>query len=200
MRTPLLLLITTVGITTTLRSEAATPSASPSAADFGASAVWTQRKLVNFKAGINGQIRAPFPSRDGLVGGLSWVLFQLGARVVHIDERGCLGGLGDISIDATFLVLPADNDSGHNAIARAGDTHWQSVEIRTAQRDCGFLRSVTEKVLPLFSAREVKLIPKEVCEKTDVGLSAQVLMPAPQVAESRQGIGWLFVKSNNSHA
>jgi hypothetical protein len=167
MRTPLLLLIVTVGITTTLLSEAAAPTASPSATDFSASAVWAQRKLVNFRAGTNGQIRAPFPSCDGLVGGLSWVLVQLGAQDVHIDERGCLGGLGDISVDAAFLVLAADNDSGHNAIARTGDARWRSIEIRTAQGDCGFLRSGTEKVLPLFSAREVNLIPKELCEMTD---------------------------------
>jgi hypothetical protein len=85
-----------------------------------------------------------------------------------------------------------------NARGALVEAHWRTVELRLglAHRGesgavlglglegCAYLKYVTEKVLPLFSTRDVKAISKEVCEATDVGLRAQVLEMPPQLAAS----------------
>jgi hypothetical protein len=81
------------------------------------------------------------------------------------------------------------------------DAQWQTVELKVPVNfewdysmdrsgaslhddihDCAYLRYATEKVLPLFSTREVKLIPRDVCGQHDVGLRAQVLKLTQQLA------------------
>ena len=164
-------------------------------------AVWTTRKLQNF-----GLPHAGWPSGascDDLTGELRSLLLQFGARAsdLHIDERGCPRNEGQLTlIDATFSVVVPAEKTVNNAAGAQADARWQIVELRTGRtdkpvrerylsgagplRDCSYLAYVTKTVLPLFAARDVKVISNAVCDKTDIGLRAQVLMPAPQVAES----------------
>jgi hypothetical protein len=72
-------------------------------------------------------------------------------------------------------VLAPIGKTGKDAGGPSVEARWQTVQLSPG--DCDYLEYVTGKVLPLFSTREVKLIPKAGCEKYGVGLSAQVLKP-----------------------
>jgi hypothetical protein len=52
-------------------------------------------------------------------------------------------------------------------------------------RSSAYLACVTKTVLPLFPARNVKLIFNAVCDKTVVGLRARVLVPVQPSADAR---------------
>ena len=196
MRIPLIMLIATIGLITSMTAAAAdtiATTATPSdAAQPTQAAVWTTRALHSF--GLPA-------SCDGLVEELRVLLLQLGARAsdLHVDQHGCRGELNFVTatVDATFSVLLPLDKTGKNE-AGTSEASWQVVELtkntdrptmtpvhHVNYRDCAELEYVTKTVLPLFAARDVKLISKALCDKTGVGLRAQVLMPAPQVAESR---------------
>jgi hypothetical protein len=148
-------------------------------------------------------------SCDELEGELRFLLLRLGARAsdLHVDERGCRKEL--TLIDATFSVLVRADKTGQNAAGALAEARWQTVELATGfanapdtlvrsqvprfspagtairfYRTCGYLEYVTKKVLPLFPVRDVKLISNAVCDKTGVGLRAQVLEPTEQLAAS----------------
>jgi hypothetical protein len=167
-----------------------------SVAEAGQSAVWTPRKLVNFSPPVVANAGSLSPaSCDQLVERLRPVLLHLGARAsdLQFDARSCETRAGANSIDVAFSVLaPADN-----AISPAGaeaDASWQIVELRTNEDQiqsrlgfslpftCAYLDYVTMKVLPLFSIRYATQISRDICNRTDVGLRAQVLKPTPQLA------------------
>ncbi len=186
MRVALLMLVVTLGLV------------GMSAAEAGQIAVWTPRKLVNFSppliANAGSLSRA---SCDQLIERLRPVLLHLGARAsdLKFDERNCQVRAGGNTIDVTFSVLaPADN--ARSAADAEADASWQIVELRTNQDKiqsrmgfslpftCAYLDYVTMKVLPLFSIRNAKQISRDVCNRTNVGLRAQVLKPTPQLAAS----------------
>jgi hypothetical protein len=202
MRIQLLILLVTLNLVASARAAVATPAAttgSPSGpAEAGQTATWTPRKLVNFAPSVVKSLADGPLTCDGLVGDLRLALLQLGAREsdLHIDERGCRAG-NHWGVDATFVVLASADGTGKNAADVVAEARWQTVELRTERvdrlesrhglafvRTCDYLEYLTKKVLPLFSVRDVKLIPAAVCEKTDVGLRAQVLMPAQQLSAS----------------
>ena len=100
------------------------------------------------------------------------------------------------------MLVPANKSNG-KARGEIVEARWQIVEMRrgdvppgketgelaplgTEFESCADLKYVTQTILPLFSARDVKLISNAVCNKTDVGLRAEVLVPATQqLKESR---------------
>jgi hypothetical protein len=91
------------------------------------------------------------------------------------------------SIDVTFSVL-APIDTTAKAAGAPVAAHWQTVQLGGSDvqlGDCAFLKYTTLKVLPLFSTRNVKLIPPDVCAKVGVGLHAEVLKALPDQAASR---------------
>jgi hypothetical protein len=105
------------------------------------------------------------------------VLLQLGARASDLDvsELHCPAPNGAASIDATFSVLAPTDPGPKNAGGASVAAHWQTVEL---EGSCVFLFYVTRKILPLFSARNVKRIPWDFCTRYHVGLRAEVLMPS----------------------
>ena len=113
-----------------------------------------------------------------LVDHARFMLLQFGAHDLKIDARRCLGDGPYKTLDATFWVLaPANNSDG---TTRGVAARWQTVEMHPGDATvggCAYLKYVTQTILPLFSARDVKLISNAVCNKTDVGLRAQVLVP-----------------------
>jgi hypothetical protein len=82
-------------------------------------------------------------------------------------------------------VLAPANKSDGEAKGDMVEARWQAVEVGpgdTVLRSCAYLKYVTQTILPLSSARNVKLIPDGVCYKA-VGLHAEVLVPATQKLE-----------------
>jgi hypothetical protein len=182
MRAQVLMLIAAIGLV----------GSAAVAADSTQTATWTQRKLLRFSppsnyVPANGYLsNTHFLSCDELIDRMNFLLSQLGARDIVVDQRDCRrGGVELRSIDVTFSVL-APTDDTHKPAAGAPtpvEAYWQTVELGGTDvqlGDCAFLRYATIKILPLFATRNVKLIPTEVCAKVGVGLRAQVLKPPQQ--------------------
>lgn len=184
----LLLIFTSLGLISSAAVIADTPSVAASPPDGAAAlevATWQPRTLKDF-----GTIDTA--SCDGLVAHVRFVLLQLGARDLHIDQRGCTDVTHNSfivafrSVDATFSVLTPANKSDGKARGDIVEARWQTVEMHPGDMEgCGYLKYVTQRVVPLFATREVKLISDAACNKTDVGLRAQVLMPAQPLADAR---------------
>ncbi|MGC1459239.1 MAG: hypothetical protein WA825_13260 [Steroidobacteraceae bacterium] len=182
-----LLLIASLSLISSAAVIAQTPSAAASppsgAAALNVLATWEPRTLKNFATmGV--------PDCDDLVEYVRFALLSLGAQNLHIDQRGCRGPSGPFrSVDATFSVLAPANKSDGQASGHTVEARWQTVEIQAETNsdlsNCGHARYVTRKVLPLFSARDVKDISTAVCDKFGVGLRAQVLVPAQPLADAR---------------
>jgi hypothetical protein len=200
MRSQLVMLIAALGFATSATTVAAIPAAATAPSSDTSmpsqTGVWTTRSLQAFAP--------PYGAAcgDAGYGMLRFVLLQLGARVsdLKIDRRSCYLDSPGQSVDATFSVLTPTDQSGRPVPDAVADAQWQTVELKVPVNfdsnhlvdrsgaslhddihDCAYLRYVTQKVLPLFSTREVKLIPTEVCNRHDVGLRAQVLKPTQQL-------------------
>jgi hypothetical protein len=196
MRTPLLTLMTLILVASTGAAGAApiATTSSSQAAESVQAASWSPLTIEN-------SVDLPGHTCDDFTGELRFVLLQLGARASDLkvnSNRYCV-------LRATFSVLVPDKTGKNVAHAMTG-AHWQTVELRTGtvasgklltfrdtptnqlqgsyDRTCGYFVQVTNRILPLFTARDVKLISRAVCDKTGVGLSAQVLMPTDQLAAS----------------
>jgi hypothetical protein len=212
MRVPLLMFIATIGLiasATAATADTATTVGPSEAAESGQTATWTPRELLAMGiplpghscGDVKGELRFVLIQLGARASDLNMgrcdYRFGLGP---HAPPDG--GGLS-----ATFSVLVPADTTGKNAADAVAGARQQTVELRTGtvgpsgkllalrntptselegswDRTCGYLKSVAEKILPLFSVRHVKLIPEAVCEKYGVGLRAQVLMPAPQLAAS----------------
>jgi hypothetical protein len=111
-------------------------------------------------------------------------LLRLGARArdLNIDERNCPAPNGAASLDATFSVLVPADGKAQSAGGAAVDAHWETVELRG---NCVVIAYFTRKILPLFSTRNVKLVPRDFCEKFHIGLRADLLKPLQAPATSR---------------
>jgi len=154
---------------------------------FGAEpAVWVQKK-INFTY----QGFTAYYSCQGLEDTMRNVLTQLGAREsdMKLRQTGCTRGPNDPSpfpgVNGTFYLLePAANaqpDQNGNAIK----AEWQTVNVRISRsRDqsgsCELIDQVHKKVLPLFSARNVKFqstCPTHMVTIKGSTLQADVLKP-----------------------
>jgi hypothetical protein len=185
-----LLIFASLGLISSAAVIAEAPSAAASppsgAAALNEVATWEPRTLKNF-GGVRG------PSCDDLVENVRFALLALGVRDLHINERGCLGLANGMSVafksvDATFSVLAPVNKSDGQARSNMVEARWQTVEMHTANwnlSNCADAKYVTQKVLPLFSTRDVKDISKAVCAKSGVALRAQVLVPMQPLADAR---------------
>jgi hypothetical protein len=187
MRTQLPMLIAAIGLV----------GSATAAADSTQSATWTQRKLLQFSppsnyVPANGYLsNTHFLSCDELIDRVQFVLLKLGARADHItvDQRECRrSGVEVRSIDATFSVLAPIDNTGKPVAGAPVEAHWQTIELGgpdVGLGDCAFLRYVTLRILPLFSARNVKLISTADCARLGVGLRAEVLKAPPEQEASR---------------
>ena len=198
MRIQLRMLVATIAFIASATAAAAdTPTtvAPSGSAQSSQTAVWRTRTLHKFGIPDVRSVEAPrqLPSCDELVEELKFLLLQLGAQAsdLRIDERGCREDLR--LVDATFSVVSPTDKTGGNAAGTLAEAHWQIVELKTNTdrptmtpihrifyRDCAELEYVTKTVLPLFAVRDVTLISTAICDKTGVGLRAEVLMPTQQ--------------------
>jgi hypothetical protein len=94
---------------------------------------------------------------------------KLGARAshLHVDARRCYAAPGS-SVDVSFSVLAPTAKTGNKAATAAVEARWQTVQL-SREVDAG---------------AGAKFIALADCGKINVGLSAQVLMPAQQLAAS----------------
>lgn len=165
MRTQLLIFIAATGLIAARAAEAA---------ESGQAATWAARKMVNFDPPV-GPTKWTGPlTCDELVGELQSVLLDLGARAsdLHVDARGCRAE-SNLNVDATFSVPVPSDKAGTNAAGAVAEARWQTVELKTGRADalgsrqgltiertCDYLQYVTKKILPLFSIRDAKEIPR----------------------------------------
>jgi hypothetical protein len=187
MRAQLLILIAAIGLVGSVTA----------AADSTQSATWTQRKLLgfspppNYAPGVGYASNAHFISCDEIIDRVQFILVQLGARPddITVDQRDCRRGQATVrSVDVKFSVLAPADSPANPAAGAPVEAHWQTIELGGSDvglGDCAFLKYVTLKILPLFSTRNVKLIPPDVCAKVGVGLRAEVLKAPSERAASR---------------
>jgi hypothetical protein len=152
-------------------------------------AVWVQRELrfvgpdyLSPEIRDSGEPLALTPtSNEQLYTQVVYVLRQLGARSIIRDMRGCWRAGARPCVAMTFKVLApngADGAAGESPI----DAHWQPVQMGG---DCALLQEATRTIVPLFSAKNIKLIPVSTCEKINVGLRADVLKPSQEEVAAR---------------
>ncbi len=150
-------------------------------------AIWAPRQLLHFTHPlvVNSETMGlREASCDQLYQDARSLLLQLGARAsdIRIDQRGCHAFTKEKSIDVKFAVPVLPDSPGTRAAGPEFEAHWQTVALKG---NCAFLQYATRTVLPLFTARNVKLISAADCERVGVGLYAQVLMAPAEVADSR---------------
>jgi hypothetical protein len=112
---------------------------------------------------------------------LKFVLEQLGARKsdLRLDTRSCYMREWWLAVDATFYVLTPVDAVSKSTAEPSIEAHWQPVRLRAGNDidECRLLQYVRREVLPLFSTRNAKVISIADCEKTHIGVSADVLNP-----------------------
>jgi hypothetical protein len=169
-------------------SLAATAASTP-----GPSAHWVKRKLEYTYMGFTSKY-----SCDGLTDNVRDVLLALGARKadLKIHSLGCTRFNGPEQfpgVSATFWVLePLAPDQ----VSKVGDkgasaSQWQTVDLTRLngaqwdQGQCELLEQMKQKVLPLFSSRNVDFhsscFPHEI-SPGEIQFKAEVLRPAPPAA------------------
>src|SRR5580704_5914285 len=130
--------------------------------DGGQSATWAQKEFTFTYQGFTTKY-----SCDGLHGKMRKILLQLGARKedLKISDRGCSGRSGvpdpfpGVAVKMSVLV-PAD------AAAASGGgptvpSHWKAVQLKLDNEslseagECELVEQVKQKVLPLFTTRNV---------------------------------------------
>jgi hypothetical protein len=134
-------------------------------------AIWVPRKLAHFTH------PPQIVSCDALYEETSLVLKELGARPsdLVVDQRDCHVHWAYQSVDATFAVLVPADMTAKDAADTLVKAHWRLVRMTG---DCQFLEYITEKLLPLFAARNVSEMSIEDCARNGgIGLRAEMLMP-----------------------
>jgi hypothetical protein len=162
-------------------------SAHAESADSGQSAVWAHKEFQFTYQGFTTHY-----SCDGLRDKVRQILLQFGARKddLKIYDFGCASPSGrpdpfpSVSVKMSVLV-PADSAAASGAGPQL-PSHWQPVRLKLDQSslaeagECELVEQVKQKVLPLFTARNVDLqnfcIPHQL-EPGGTHLVAEVLMP-----------------------
>jgi hypothetical protein len=159
------------------------------AADPSQQAVWVQRELrfigpdyLSPEVRNSGEPLQLTPtSNEQLYEQVTFVLRQLGARSIVRDMRGCWQAGARPCVAMTFKVLAPNGTAGGEAETPV-QAHWQPVQMGG---DCALLQEATRSIVPLFSSRNIKLIPVSTCEKINVGLRADVLKPSQEDVAAR---------------
>ena len=135
----------------------AAPQADSSAVSGAESAVWAPRKLNFAYTGFS-----TIYSCDGLRDKMKRILVKLGAGPgLSVRAFGCtrLGGRPDqlASVEIKMNVLQPVGNQDHQAVA----ARWKRVDLLAnrdpvdAAADCELIEQIKEKVLPLFTTRNV---------------------------------------------
>lgn len=156
-------------------------------ADGGQSAVWTQKEFRFVYQGFTTKY-----SCDGLRDKMRTILLELGARKkdLKIYESGCAARSGvpdpfpGVSVTMSVLV-PADSSAAAGGEAPVA-SHWKAVKLKldssslSEAGECELVEQVKQKVLPLFTTRNVDLRNNCVPHQLTPGgtqLTAEVLAP-----------------------
>lgn len=178
MRTLMLALVTAAGLGLAatavadgkLTQTVATASDQPS--------VWQQRELrhSSYPLVVNSETMGLREvSCDQLYDTVHTLLKQLGATHIKVDQRPCQSYSSVRSVDVSFSVLTPVDAGANHAAKPVVDGHWETLALKG---NCTYLQYATKKILPLFTTRNVKLIPDADCAKLGIGLYAEVLKAA----------------------
>jgi hypothetical protein len=156
--------------------------------DDGQSAVWAQKEFNFIYQGFTTKY-----SCDGLADKVREILLTFGARKdLKVNRWGCTGRSGvpdpfpGVSVKMSVLVpaSAATPSSGEPAVA----SHWRSVKLRLDRSalseagECELVEQVKQKILPLFTTRNVDYRNMCVPHQLNPGgtqLGADVLMADP---------------------
>lgn len=163
-------------------------------ADGGQAAVWSQKEFKFVYQGFTTKY-----SCDGLRDKMRSILLEFGARKqdLKISDWGCAGRSGvpdpfpGVAVKMSVLV-PADGAGASGE--RALPSHWQAVKLKldssslSEAGECELVEQVKQKVLPLFTTRNVDFRTDCVPHQLTPGgteLTAEVL--APDQMQGRTG-------------
>ena len=166
------------------------------AAQDSVSAVWVPKHVQFFYQGFTTHF-----SCDGLRDEIRGMLEKLGAKDLDVQEIGCIRMTGPTTFPGVNVrmrvLVPASSAAASNAeTASPGvQAHWKNVVLLASnadpqdQGDCELIEQFKETFLPLFSTRKVEYGSNCVPHELTLGshLSAEVLMPPPEVARSGGG-------------
>ena len=160
-------------------------------ADAGQSAVWTQKEFKFTYQGFTTKY-----SCDGLRGKVRSILLTFGARKdLQVSEWGCAGNSGRPDafpgVAVKMSVLEPAGAAGSAGAAPPVAAHWKNVKVELDRSavseagECELIEQLKEKVLPLFTTRNVDYRNMCVPHQLTPGgtrLSADVLLADPQPA------------------
>jgi hypothetical protein len=169
-------------------------SAAVRADDAGVQALWTAKKLQFTYMGFTARY-----SCDGLSDKVKKVLLELGARAdLKVTATGCSGGFGRPSrfpgVSATVQVLQPVGDQTPGPDTTVIATHWKNVVVApkgeplNAAGDCELTEQIKQRILPLFTTRNVDYSSTCIPNQLQVGgtrLSADVLIADPPAAPAK---------------
>ena len=156
------------------------------AADESVPAVWTAKELRFTYMGFTSRY-----SCDGLRDKLRSVLLKLGARKdLSVTSSGCSEGFGRVSpfpgVVAKLQVLqPLTDQNAPKDDTKPVSAHWQNVDLvpsgdpLLAAGDCELTEQIKQRVLPLFTSRNIAYSSTCVPNQLTVGgtkLAAEVLV------------------------
>ena len=158
--------------------------------------VWTPKKLRFTYMGFTARY-----SCDGLNTKLRSVLLDLGARPdLKLTSTGCSGGFGRPTpfpgVSATLQVLEPVGDKAPDTDAKVLAAHWKTVVVAprgeplNAAGDCELTEQIKQRILPLFTTRNVEYSSTCIPNQLTVGgtrLKADVLIadtPVPAPAKT----------------
>ena len=164
--------------------------------DSGVQAVWTPKKLQFTYMGFTARY-----SCDGLSSKMKRVLLDLGARPdLKVTATGCSGGFGRPSrfpgVSATVQVLQPVGDTAPGPDTKVIPAHWKTVVVApkgdpiNAAGDCELTEQIKQRILPLFSTRNVEYSSTCIPNQLQVGgtrLSTEVLVADPPPAAAAPG-------------
>ena len=147
--------------------------------------VWTAKKLHFTFMGFTARY-----SCDGLNTKLRSVLLDLGARPdLRLASVGCSGGFGRPSpfpgVSATLQVLEPVGDQAPDPETKVVAAHWKTVVVApkgeplNAAGDCELTEQIKQRILPLFTTRNIQYSSTCIPNQLTVGgtkLKADVLI------------------------
>jgi len=151
-------------------------------------AVWTPKELVFQYVGFTTKYTC-----EGFQQKMKGVLTMLGARDVQVRIAGCLGAPAPETVTGVHVKMnvlqPVADAAKHEAVPAL----WQPVDLLArrdpvdAAADCELIEQIKQKVLPLFTTRNVQYSSACAGRQLLLGgtkLKADVLMPehAPSAA------------------
>jgi hypothetical protein len=161
-------------------------------------AVWTPKQLRFVYQGFTSKY-----SCDGLAEKIRGVLLKLGARKdLQVAPTPCSGGLGTPTpfpgVTIRMHVLETASGKEYDPAAPPVPAHWKSVSLTSsgdpidAAGDCELVEQIKQRILPLFTTRNVNYSSNCIPYQLSVGgtrLTADVLVAAREGAAPAPAAG-----------